>query len=136
MLPPRQSPQSCQRKREKKKERRWKKALKRKTKPTRGREADGSVCPRVVAGLGHRREERWSEPQGPTEGLPNVRKTLTRRCMPGGRAGDLRSAACRTGRWGLTPADRPSFDWRQEPAGAPAPAGFQWPASARPPPRD
>jgi len=28
----------------------------------------------VVAGLGHRREERWSEPQGATEGLRNTRR--------------------------------------------------------------
>src|SRR5262249_25778836 len=32
----------------------------------------------VVAGLGHRREKRWSEPPSPTAGLPAVPETFGR----------------------------------------------------------
>jgi hypothetical protein len=33
----------------------------------------------VVGGFGHRREERWSEPQGATAGFPNVAENFGRR---------------------------------------------------------
>ncbi len=64
----------------------------------------------IVAGLGHRREERWSEPQPPTAGLPN-------------RAGDLRSAERRGQETRAELGHAPEASGRDHPEGRCPPAG-------------